>query len=245
MELDAIFQCHKNPLSTFECLQSFRKFYPDGKVVLLSDNGYDYTEMAKHFKCTYIHEPVGLRLSAPPTGYLPVVDRWLKMLNYVTSEYYIYLEDDVLITSKYTEEFKGDVNGNCINYIYPHMFGAIPFSAVRGKTLHFTGHGGSVFKTDTIRSVLKNAEQIQWLLSNWETVVKMGPTVDIDRFLSLLVLINGGTVHHLSQHKDLMTNNVQSLHGIAALHQFKQSYGKSLPNNLKHLVNEEIGSSNR
>ena len=244
MDVDAIFQCHKNPLSTYECLQSFRKFYPDSKVVLLSDNGYDYTEMAKRFNSTYIHEHVGLRLSAPPASYLPVVERWLKMLNYITSEYYIYLEDDVLVTSRYTEDFKGDVNGNCINFLNAHTFDRIPFSVVRGKTMHYTGHGGSVFKTDTIRRVLENKEQIQWLLSNWEAI-GMGPTTDIDTFLSLLVLINGGTMHHLTQHKDLMTNNIQSLDGIAALHQFKQSYAKSLPNNLKDLVNEEIGSSNR
>lgn len=245
-ELGAYFQCHKNPLSTYECLQSFRKFYPSSPIILLSDNGYDYTEMAKHFNCTYIHETVSCRpFGHKPSEYYRAIERLRKVFSMISTEYFILLEDDVHVFAKYTEDFKGDVNGNCINYIYPHMFDAIPFSVVRGKTIHFTGHGGSVFKTDTIRTVLKTDNQIQWLLSNWESVVRMGPAVDIDRFLSLLVLINGGTVHHLSQHKDLITNHVQSTDGIAVLHQFKQHYGKSLPYNLKHLVNEENCSSNR
>jgi len=46
MDLAAIFQCYKNPLATYECLESFRRFYPDSQVVLYSDNGYDYIEMA-------------------------------------------------------------------------------------------------------------------------------------------------------------------------------------------------------
>ena len=39
MDLAAIFQCYKNPLATYECLESFRRFYPDSQIVLLSDNG--------------------------------------------------------------------------------------------------------------------------------------------------------------------------------------------------------------
>ena len=54
--LGAFLQCHKNPYATYKCLESFRKHYPMSTIVLLSDNGCDYTEMAKHFDCIYIHE---------------------------------------------------------------------------------------------------------------------------------------------------------------------------------------------
>jgi len=53
--LGAFLQCYKEPLATYKCLESFRSFYPDSSIVLLSDNGYDYSEMAKHFHCIYIH----------------------------------------------------------------------------------------------------------------------------------------------------------------------------------------------
>jgi hypothetical protein len=58
----------------------------------------------------------------------------------------------------------------------------------------------------------------------------------MDRFLSLLVLVNGGRIHHLSEHKDLLTNHVTHTVGLAALHQVKYFYGKELPDNLKHLI---------
>jgi len=56
MEIGAYLQCYKNPYATYKCLESFRKIYPHSTVVLLSDNGYHYMEMAKHFKCIYIHK---------------------------------------------------------------------------------------------------------------------------------------------------------------------------------------------
>jgi hypothetical protein len=52
----AYLQCHKQPLATYKCLESFRNNYPDSTVILLSDNGYDYSEMANFFGCIYIHE---------------------------------------------------------------------------------------------------------------------------------------------------------------------------------------------
>ena len=52
----AYLQCHKQPLATYKALESFRKFYPTSTIVLLSDNGYDYTEIAKLFNCIYIFE---------------------------------------------------------------------------------------------------------------------------------------------------------------------------------------------
>ena len=55
MNIGAYLQCYKNPYATFKCLESFRTHYPHGTIVLLSDNGYDYTNMARHFDCIYIH----------------------------------------------------------------------------------------------------------------------------------------------------------------------------------------------
>jgi hypothetical protein len=240
MNLAAIFQCYKNPLATFECLQSFRKFYPDSKVILLSDNGYDYTEMAKHFNCTYVHETRHCGLSAKITeGYLQTVERLLKMITQIRSEYFILLEDDVNIIKKYTEEFKGDINGNCINKIRKSVFDRIPFAPAIREDTFYTGHGGSVYKTETMLGVLNNDDQIKWLIANWESV-GLGPMVDVDIFLSLLVLINGGTIHHLTQHKDLITNGITDCSSVSVLHQVKKSYGVPLPENLYYLLPQKM-----
>jgi hypothetical protein len=51
----AFFQCYKQPVATFHALSNFRKSYPTSTIVLLSDNGYNYTKMAEHFNAIYIH----------------------------------------------------------------------------------------------------------------------------------------------------------------------------------------------
>jgi hypothetical protein len=111
----------------------------------------------------------------------------------------------------------------------------IPFSSVKNEDKLYTGHGGSVYRTKSIVGVLNNEEQIKWVIERWE-MIGLGPLIDVDIFLSLLVVINGGTIHHLKQHKDLITNHISSLDGVSVLHQVKESYGKQLPENLSYLV---------
>jgi hypothetical protein len=153
----------------------------------------------------------------------------------ISTEYFMLLEDDVHVFARYSEQFKGDIHGNCINKIRASIFNNIPFSLVKNEDKYYTGHGGSVYKTSTMNKILNNDEQLTWLLTNWEAV-GLGPMVDVDIFLSLLVLVNGGTICHLSEHKDLLTNHITDINGVAALHQVKYFYGKELPENLKWLV---------
>lgn len=235
-ELGAYFQCHKNPYATYESLRRFRQVYPTGPIVLLSDNGYDYTEMARHFNCMYVHETTSCRLTVPiVNGYHPTIERLRRAFSMISSDYFVLLEDDVHAFTKYTEDFKGDIHGNCINKIRAGVLNNIPFSVVRHEDKYYTGHGGSVYKTATMNKILRNDEQITWLLTNWEAV-GLGPMVDVDIFLSLLVLVNGGTICHLSEHKDLLTNHITHANGVAFLHQVKYFYGKELPDNLKYLI---------
>jgi len=234
--LGAFFQCHKNPYATYESLRTFRQFYPTEPILLLSDNGYDYTEMARHFNCTYLHETTGCRLSLPiRDGYQSTVERLRKVFSMISTEYFMLLEDDVHVFARYSEQFRGDINGNCINTLRSSVLNNIPFSVVKNEDKYYSGHGGSVYKKEAILRLLDNKDQVNWLLDHWEKV-GLGPGVDVDIFLSLLVVVNGGRIHHLSEHKDLLTNRVTDTVGIAALHQVKYFYGKDLPDNIKYLV---------
>lgn len=53
MEFGIYFQCYKQPYAIYKALESIRMFYKDCTIILLSDNGYDYSEIAKYFNCTY------------------------------------------------------------------------------------------------------------------------------------------------------------------------------------------------
>lgn len=105
--ISAYFQCHKNPYATYESLRRFREFYPTEQIVLLSDNGYDYTEMAKHFNCTYIHETTSCKHSVSnPTKYYLTVERIRNIFSMLSSEYVLFLEDDVHVYARYPNNSK-------------------------------------------------------------------------------------------------------------------------------------------
>ncbi len=103
-KLGAFFQCYKNPFATYKCLESFRALYPIAPVLLLSDNGYDYTEMAKHFRCEYIHAteslPVWIEYT-DPVSYIERPKRLLKRMldafERLECEYILLLEDDTVV----------------------------------------------------------------------------------------------------------------------------------------------------
>ena len=122
--LGAFLQCHKNPCATFKCLESFRKFYPDCTLVLLSDNSYDYTEMGKYFNCIYINSSDSLSLQCQYLDVSLRIDHMKKLIKRVCNayrlikeDYVMWLEDDVLLKGKITNTFEYDMNGQSFNNI--------------------------------------------------------------------------------------------------------------------------------
>ena len=231
--LGAYFQCYKEPRATYESLKSFRESYPSATVVLLSDNGFDYTEMAVEFNCKYIHStenlPVTMAVSRS-SDYVKLMHRISDALTYIPEPYVMLLEDDVNVVRPYTDPFLGTINGNMINPICsPTVFETIPWSTFKG-TSKYTGHGGSVYNRIELLDALSHVNEIRWLTDNWLTLKLCSQRIDIDIFLSVLVLSLGGTLHYLSQHKDMLSNRIgrDGADGVAVIHQFKEFYGKPL-----------------
>ena len=46
MDFGVFLQCYKQPFATYNAIRSVREHYPSCTIVILSDNGYDYTELA-------------------------------------------------------------------------------------------------------------------------------------------------------------------------------------------------------
>ena len=120
----AYFQCHKNPLATYKVLESFRKFYPSNTIVLVSDNGYNYEGMAEKFNCTYGHcneNLVYIHRKMDDGSHIQhgmkLMKRICDALLYIKEEYFMWLEDDVIINQKVIDNFRYDINGYC-----PHSF---------------------------------------------------------------------------------------------------------------------------
>ena len=99
-EFGAYLQCHKNPYATYKCLESFRKFYPDNTVVLLSDNGYDYTEMAKYFRCIYIHSDENIVFIPLAWNFFDEIYRRIKVVRNNPNDIFIKYFPEISIINK-------------------------------------------------------------------------------------------------------------------------------------------------
>ena len=237
----AYLQCHKQPLATFKCLESFRNFYPDSTIVLLSDNGYDYSEMAKVFKCIYIHENENIWLThnnledgSHIVNSKKLIQRIQTAFSLIPEDYIMWLEDDVSINSVITDVFKYDLNG-----FSPNQFLDFQIEILKkkytfldiNKIYRFNGHGGSVF-CKTFLKYLQNEEVINDILINWKQY-GCPSNLGQDYFFSLVITLNKGTIGTYEGHADCSGYKNDN---IVVQHQYKVWYNKDLPKEMEYLI---------
>lgn len=224
--IGAFFQCHKNYKATEFALKVFRSAYPTSTIILLSDNGYDYSKFVDEYNVIYFHETS----SCPPSfdakdteKHKLCIQRWQHYLPLIKEDYFMILEDDVLVLKPYDEPFLGTINGNCINVLSSEIFKKIPDSPFLPETnVFYSGHGGSVYHKTQFLHAISNPLRNEFLFTNWYQL-GLGPVICFDIFCSLVVLLDGGTIHHLKTHKEKYTNT-NSLFEAHVIHQFKDLY---------------------
>jgi hypothetical protein len=243
-EFGAYLQCYKNPYATYKCLESFRRFYPDNTIVLLSDNGYDYTKMAEYFKCIYIHSNENVTfIYDDPNNHgkfentFKLIERLVNAFKLCNEEYVMWLEDDVSINNEITDTFEYHLNGFCPNFIpevsiikLQEKYGHLDVN----KKYRFSGHGGSVYKCDFFIECLKNKEIIHDIIENW-VYYDFPSTIAQDFLFSVIITLSGGTIGPYIGHYD---NHYDLDNRIFVQHQFKEYYNIPLPDELQRFVKE-------
>ena len=242
----AFLQCYKNPYATYKCLESFRKIYPTSTIVLISDNGYDYTEMAKHFDCIYIHEKeqilfiyeffyTNIDFSYNTWG---LIRRFKTALSFMKEEYMMWLEDDVSVNQKITDTFRYDLNGFCPNSLSSTTINKMKetYSFLdMNKKYSFSGHGGSVFHVANMLKYLEKKEYVEDVMLQWKNY-HLCSNVCQDLFFSILIHLNQGTVGSYEGHYDCYFHNPL----IPVQHQYKVFYKVPLPKELQHLCSTDV-----
>uniref|UniRef100_A0A6C0DNT0 Glycosyltransferase 2-like domain-containing protein n=1 Tax=viral metagenome TaxID=1070528 RepID=A0A6C0DNT0_9ZZZZ len=239
--IGAYYQCHKNPYATFHCLFSFRSHYPDSTIVLISDNGYDYSEMAKCFNCIYIHDNSNAKFISTHQDIISgshienmnrLIERVKTAFILIKEDYVIWLEDDVFVRNKIQEQFHYDLNGFC-----PNMFSRFTilklkenYPFLEEKEYRYSGHGGSVFKKQSLLESFENKTRVEELLRDWLEIGFYELCQDV--FFSLLLTLNKKNVGPYMGHQDFFIENMI----VAVQHQYKNFYGLPMPEELKYLV---------
>jgi hypothetical protein len=235
-------QCHKQPVATYKALESARKFYPNCTIILLSDNGYNYSKMACLFNCIYIHDNENLWLTYKEFetgGHIinshKLLQRTANAFKLCKEDYVMWLEDDVSINGKIIDTFKYDINGYCPNRFLDFQIKElqIKYPFLKNDVVYnFSGHGGSVFHKENIIKYFNNKLIIDDILSNWITY-KFPSDLGHDFLFSLTVLLNQGTIGSYQGHADWfygINNN------ITVQHQFKELYNKTIPDFIRELI---------
>jgi hypothetical protein len=238
----AYLQCHKNPFATYKCLESFRYFYPNATIVLLSDNGYNFSEMSKYFNCIYIHENENIWLThknlddgSHITNSNKLIERISRAFQLVKEDFIMWLEDDVSINNIIQDNFKYDLNGFSPNQILDFQIEELKKKYTfldKNKIYRFNGHGGSVFHKTNFLDFLKNKEIIDDVLINWKKY-KFSSDLGQDFFFSVIITLNRGTIGAYEGHYDFggYRNN-----NIIVQHQYKVWYNHKMPKELEYLV---------
>jgi hypothetical protein len=251
-DLDAIYFCSKTPYATYKTLDSFRKYHPLSKVYLISDNGYDYTEMARHFNCDYTHLTENTNTIFGVYSNFSQDERKRRLSNFLNiyidkfsksfSKYIILLEDDVLIQNKiYTNKYKGAINGAVINRLPDMLFNYYyrNHNVTPPSNKFFCGHGGSLFNRSQLLECLTSGDMIEKAIESYIACNIMNGVIIHDIFFSMLVILKGYDIVNMDEHMEVDTHKyTKNRNACPILHQVKDYYNIPMPTELAHLVKE-------
>lgn len=227
MELAAYYQCYKQPRAFQFVLQSFKQHHPTAPMTILSDNGNDYSQIAKEYGYTYIHDTqqiaqaTGNSVTYQASKTIEYVKRFVTQVQQMQADWVILLEDDVAILKPIdTRLLKYTLNG-----INPHEY--LPESlsrylGIEGKQC-YGGCGGCIFsvaffKGLELEEVLRECEKMSDIMG--------GPYAG-DRLLTALVLRYGGTIGQYEGFAETWYPNIRerlARNQVSVLHQYKDLY---------------------
>lgn len=161
-KISAIYNCYSQLACTNEILIAFRKFYPENKVLLINDNGNaNYLDIAKRYNCDYYYEYENIGYPGGSETHFQIL-KWLKrFLSYVKlidTEWFILLEDDVLLLDYIDfSSLLYDVNGIIPVNIIPYTASLILFKyfgrQVNPSHLVYGATGGTIFRTEFFKNM--------------------------------------------------------------------------------------------
>jgi len=173
--MDAFLICSDNISSINETLFSYRKYYPDMRILTLNkvQCQTDYTLLNMKYKCEDV--------SLVDTCYRPI-DQLLKSIGKLQGDWVIFLTDEVLVVNYVNiAALKYDVNIlECNRKLpsYDYLYGSINGAILRTKFFR------DLSKEDNIEDVMKICDEKSYC---------------IDIIISLLTYLYGGTIGTNSQ----------------------------------------------
>jgi hypothetical protein len=233
--IGAYYQAYNKPQCVDFVLDNFRKHYPNSDVVLVSDGGHDFSELATKYNCIYFYEQnlsgdtsdksKGLAASYfhSPEVLINYVLRFGKYISYINQNQFIILEDDVLVLNK-TKELNHDINGSNPTESLSY---SVCMDLKNVSKINYGACGGCILKTNFFKTILseKNLNNIKEQIKRYCKLTN--ERWASDAILSYICLANNGSIGDWdgfgeTWEKDIIPrlNNNE----IEILHQYKNFY---------------------
>lgn len=228
LDFSVYFQCYSNKRATYATLQSFRKFYPNVPILLVSDGGEDFSALARHFNCEYYYDPVNISYW-PCTDMRRWFDRIKRACTLFNTEWVLILETDVRTRdriSKYPHAHLSGQGGSRGTRITKQLSPAaqvyIKEKYPETENFGISGCGGSIFHRASFMKCVDAMKPGD--IEEWTKLDAGIPASDVA--LTFLFLVNGYVVRRwLDLSHDTIGNWGP---GSAFDHQFKYYYDHPL-----------------
>jgi hypothetical protein len=172
--IGAYLQIYKNDGKPEFTLESFRKYYPNSPIYLVSDNGYNFSSTAQVYDCKYEHSDfnTGIR----PGGFtlqemMVWINRIKRCFDFCNTDYVIYLEDDVYIRNKIDVETEykicGFYNNDIPQKLIQYIQGKYPNSTFNID--RYGACGGAIYHRETFLNLF---DQIIYFFNNHYDYIK-------------------------------------------------------------------------
>lgn len=199
--IGAYYQAYKKPNCVEFVLKNYRKHYPDTDLVLVSDGGDDFSDLAKQYNCIYFYEdnlsgPYSDKSKGLASSYfhnenilLNYALRFGKYIQKIKNQQFMILEDDVYVINN-TSILPYDLNGINLTESLPEP---VCMDLKNVKRIPYGACGGCIFNTDFFKNIFSESN-----LENITNQVKKYCSLTnekwaSDAIISYLCFANNGT----------------------------------------------------
>jgi hypothetical protein len=232
--IGAYYQAYNKPQCVDFVLANFRKHYPDSDVVLISDGGNDFSELAAKYNCMYFYEQnlsgnIGNKEKGLSDQYfydpqilINYVERFKKYILQIKQKYFMVLEDDVAVLNKTDcSEFNSAIYGKNNTESLPYPICKYLKNVDR---IAYGGCGGCLFNTNFFNKVLSE--------NNYKNDIKKYCSLTRERWasdaiISYICYLYGGYIEEWHKHGNMWESDIQKKllnNEIDVLHDFKKLY---------------------
>lgn len=144
-------QVYSNKRAVYECLYSFRRYYPDEPITLVCDGGEDFSSIADEFNCTYRYCQENILPHGRMRG-LAAVNEYLTRIKEhcvsTFSDWVVLLEEDVQTLRRIKYFPEADCAGTRMNPYSPALTALL--TKQFGPGVYGYGMcGGSIFRRES------------------------------------------------------------------------------------------------